>query len=128
MTLDDILANVADQDRGRDFELIDPVSGEKTGIKFRVAGPDSETQRRSRLALSDELAEVADIDGRVTAEQREKARLNSLACCILGWEIIEGGHSVAFSTKNVLRILRVEWVRDQVDRFASDRAAFREVA
>lgn len=128
MTLDDILANVADQDRGREFELIDPVSGEKTGIKFRVTGPDSETQRRSRLALSDELAEVADIDGRVTAEQREKARLNSLARCILGWEIIEGGQPVAFSTKNVLRILRVEWVRDQVDRFASDRVAFSEVA
>jgi hypothetical protein len=128
MTLDDILANVADQDRGREFELIDLVTGEKTGIKFRVAGPDSETQHRARLALADELADVADADGRVTADQREKARLNSLARCVLGWDIVEDGKPVPFSQKNVLRLLRVEWVRHQVDRFASDRAAFREGA
>lgn len=125
MTLDDILANVADQDRGREFELADPVEGKPTGIKFRIAGPDSDTQHRARIALMDELAEMADAEGRVSAENREKARLNCLARCVLGWEIEEDGKPVPFNHKNVLRVIRVQWVQEQVDAFAGDRAAFR---
>lgn len=125
MTLDDILANVADQSKGRWFDLSDPVSGELTGIRFRVAGPDSEVQHRARLKLSDELAEMADVDGKITAEQREKARLNCLAACVLDWEIEEEGKPVPFNQKNLLRLLRVHWVQEQVDAFAADRAAHR---
>lgn len=61
----------------------------------------------------------------MTAEQREKARLNCLARCVLGWEVSEEGEPVPFNHKNVLRMLRVQWVQMQVDSFASDRAAFR---
>lgn len=124
-TLDAILANVADQDRGHEFELHDPVSFEPTGIKLRVAGPDSATQHRARIALADELATMADSDGRVTAEHREKARLNFLAACVLGWTIVEDGSQVPFSQMNVLRVLRVLWVQNQVAAFADNRAAFR---
>lgn len=125
MTLEEIFANVADQDRGKEFEIVDPVEGRPTGIKFRIAGPDSDTQRRARIALMDELAEMADAEGRVSAENREKARLNCLARCVLGWEIEEDGKPVPFSQKNVLRVLRVRWIAEQVDAFAGDRAAFR---
>jgi hypothetical protein len=125
MQLDDILANVADQDRGHEFELADPVTGNPTGIKLWIAGPDSETAHRARIALADELAEMADAEGRVSAENREKARLNSLARLVLRWEISEAGEPVPFSTKVVLRLLRVNWVQVQVDGFAADRAAHR---
>lgn len=125
MELNDILGNVADQDRGKEFELADPVTGKPTGIKLWIVGPDSETAHRARIALSDELAEMADADGRVSAEQRDKARLNSLARYVLRWEITEDGQPVAFNTKNLLRLLRVHWVQAQVDSFASDRAAHR---
>lgn len=125
MQLDDILANVADQDRGKDFELADPVTGQPTGITFKVAGPDSDTQHRARLALIDELAEMADANGMVSAENREKARLNCLARCIVGWNIMEDGQPVPFNQKNALRVLKVAWVQQQVDAFASDRAAHR---
>lgn len=128
MTLDDILHNVADQERGREFELVDPVDGKATGIKFWMVGPDSETAHRARLALADELAEMADADGRVSAENRAKARLNSLARHVLRWDIVEDGKPVPFSTANVLRLLRVHWVEIQVDAFADNRAAHREVA
>lgn len=128
MTLEDILANVADQDRGKVFELVDPVTGQPTGIKLWIVGPDSETAHRARLALSDELAEVADPEGKVTAEQRERARLNCLARHVLRWEISEEGEPVPFNTKNLLRLLRVHWVQAQVDSFAADRAAHRGVA
>ena len=126
MTLDDILANAADQDKGAWFDLADPVTGRPTGIRLCVAGPDSETAHRARLALSDELAEMADAEGRVSAEQREKARLNCLARHVLRWEITEDGQPVPFNTKNVLRLLKVTWCQEQVDAFAADRAAHRE--
>ena len=125
MTLEEILANVADQDRGKEFELLDPVQGKPTGIKLWIVGPDSATAHRARLALSDELAELSDMSGMVTAENREKARLNCLARHVLRWEIEEDGKPVPFSTANVLRLLKVHWVQEQVDAFAADRAANR---
>ncbi|MCR5856567.1 hypothetical protein [Mesorhizobium sp. J428] len=125
MTLDEILSNVADQDRGAILELVDPVSRVPTGIKLWVVGPDSDTAHRARIALADELAEMADIDGHVTAEQREKARLNCLARHVLRWEIVEDGQPVPFNTKNLLRLLRVQWVEAQVDAFAADRRVHR---
>lgn len=128
MDLNDILANVADQDKGREFQLVDPVSGKPTGIKLWIVGPDSETAHRARLALADELAEMADNDGRVSAENREKLRLNCLARHILRWEILEDGQPVPFNQKNLLRLLRVHWVQAQADAFAVDRAAHRGAA
>jgi hypothetical protein len=124
MTLDDILGNVADQDKGRELELVDPVEGKPTGIKFRVAGPDSKVQHRARIALADELADMADADGRVSAESREKARLNCLARCVLGWDVTEDGKPVPFTHQNLLRLLRVLWVQAQVDAFAASRRNF----
>ncbi|AXQ94010.1 hypothetical protein LV780_09495 [Cereibacter azotoformans] len=121
-----ILADAEDQERGAWCDLLDPVTGRATGIRFRVAGPDSRTQAKARLALSDELAEAADADGRVSAEAREKARLNSLARCVLAWEIEEDGKPVPFSHANVVRVLRAAtWVQAQVDAFAADRRTHR---
>uniref|UniRef100_A4WS90 Uncharacterized protein n=1 Tax=Cereibacter sphaeroides (strain ATCC 17025 / ATH 2.4.3) TaxID=349102 RepID=A4WS90_CERS5 len=124
--LSSILADAEDQERGAWFDLVDPVSGKPTGIRFRVAGPDSLTQAKARLRMADELAELADADGRVSAEAREKVRINTLARCVLGWEITEEGESVPFSHANVVRVLRAAaWVQAQVDAFASDRRAHR---
>lgn len=124
MQLDDILANVADQDRGREMELADPFTGAPTGIKLTIAGPDSATSRRARVQLADELVEAADDDGKVSAESRRRARLNSLAVHVLRWDIHEGGEQVPFSTKALLRVLAVQWVEEQVDTFAGDRRNF----
>ncbi|CUU42158.1 hypothetical protein BVIRIDIS_11640 [Blastochloris viridis] len=101
------------------------MSGTPTGIKLTIAGPDSETSHRAHLALADELAEMADRDGRVSAEHRERARLNCLARHVLRWDIIEDGRPVPFSHANVLRLLKVQWVQQQIDAFAADRSAHR---
>lgn len=127
MQLNDILANAQDQDRGRWFDLRDPMTGKPTGIRFLMAGPDSATQARARLQMADDLAEAADDEGRISAAAREKCRLNSLARCVLGWEIIEDGQQLPFNHANVLRVLRsAQWVLQQVDSMAGDRAAFME--
>ena len=129
MQLDQIISDAADQERGAVLELADPVSGEPTGIKLKIAGPDSLTQRKAALQLADELSEMAGPDGRVTAEQREAARVACLARCVLSWEIEEDGKPVPFSHGNVIRLLKAaRWVQEQADSFAADRSNFRAVA
>lgn len=129
MTLDDILNNVADQDRGSECELLDPVTGAPTGIKLWVVGPDSKTAHDARIAMTDELMERTRSDGTVSGEDRERARLNCLARLVTKWHVDDGhGQSITFNHANVLRLLAVSWVEAQIDAFASNRAFFREVA
>lgn len=125
MTLDEILSNVADQDRGRELIVLDPWTGEPAGIRFRLVGPDSNVQRRARIEMMDELAEAARPDGTVTAEAREAARLACLAKCVVVMEIEEGGKPVPTSHAHILRVLQAgAWVQEQVDAFAGNRANF----
>lgn len=125
MDLSDALGNVADQDKGRWLDVIDPWSGKPTGFRFLVAGPDSNAQRRARITMMDELAEAAGPDGSVSFEAREMARIGCLARCVLGWEIEDEGKPAAFSHKNVVRVLKgVQWLQAQVDAFAGDRRNF----
>lgn len=128
MQLDDVLANAADQDKGRELQLVDPFTLAPAGMMFLIAGPDSATARKARLVLADELADLADDDGVVSAENREKARLNCLARLVLGWDVSDADKPVPFNTKNVLTLIRVPWVQEQVDAFAGDRRNFATVA
>lgn len=126
MQLDDIVAWSEDQNRGKWFELPDPVTGAPTGIRLKIVGPDSETQHRATLKLAEDLADMADADGIVSPESREKARLNNLARCVTDWQIREAGEPVPFGFANVLRFLKAaQWVQVWVDAMASDRAAHR---
>lgn len=125
MLLSEIEHNAEDQDRGAWLDLADPWTGRPTGIRLRIAGPDSATQGRAQLALADELAAALDEAGRVSAEERETARLRCLARCVLAWEVTEEGKPVPFNFGNVLRLLRAaKWVQAQVDAFAADRRRF----
>lgn len=114
----------ADQDGGAWMDILSPLDGAPTGLRVLVAGPDSPVQGRAALALVDELAAVADEQGRVTAAQRETARLNNLASCILGWNAQERGQPVPFNHANAVRLLRAgKWIQGQIDAFAADRRA-----
>ncbi len=125
MNLSDVSSIAEDQDRGRWLDLVDPYEGGPVGIRLLVAGPDSLTQARARLKLADELAEMADDEGRVAAEHRETARLRNLARCVLNWEAREGDQAVPFSFDGALRLLKAgRWVQEQVDEFAGSRRAF----
>lgn len=126
MTLDEILGNLTDQDRGRWLDLIDPWEGKPVGLRLLVAGPDSATQNKSRISMMDELSAAADVDGRASFEAREKARVNSLARCVLAWEIApEFGLDARFGHAAVVNILNIPWIQQQVDSFAGDRSHFR---
>ena len=125
MQLNEIEAFSADQDRGAWLELHHPVSGKPTGMKVLVVGPDSATQARARLALVDDLTAATDMEGRVSAADRELCRLNNLARCVLGWDVQADGQAVPFSHSAVLRLLKSgTWVQAQIDAFADDRRRF----
>jgi len=129
MEISDVISAVADHDRGRWFDILDPVTGEATGMRMRIAGPDSEAQRRARLAMTDELTDAADDEGRVSAEAREKAHLGTLARCILDWDVTDGGEAVPLTHQTAVRLLKAgTWLAAQVDAYAGDRAVYREGA
>ena len=126
MTLTDLEMAQADHERGRWFDLRDPVDGEPTGIRLRIAGPDSLTQRRAELRMVDQLAEAADPQGRVSAERREAIRLDALAAVVLDWELPGEDGPTPLTQANILRLLNAaRWVREAVDAFAADRTAYR---
>lgn len=127
MQMSDVINNVVDQDRGADLNLLAPWDGSRTGMVLTIVGPDSATARKADLAFADELADLADDRGMVTAEHRAKARLNSLAKRVIRWSVQEDGNPVPFDSKAVLTLLAVGWVRDQVDAFAGDHRNFRPV-
>jgi hypothetical protein len=125
MQLNDIEAFAADQDRGAWLELHHPVDGKPTGLKVLVAGPDSNTQARARLALVDDLTSATDLTGHVSAENRELCRLHNLARCVLGWDVMADGQPVPFNFAAVVRLLKAgTWVQAQIDAFADDRRRF----
>lgn len=107
MQLEDVIANAADQDRGADLDLIAPWDGKPTGMVLTIVGPDSETARKADLALVDELTDLADLDGRVTAEQRARAKLNALARRIIRWDVQEDDKPVALTHKAALSPARL---------------------
>lgn len=129
MTLDEINSNLVDQDKGRWLEVVDPWDGKPTGLRLLIAGPDSETQNKARIAMMDELAAAADTEGKASFEAREKARINCLARCVINWDIAaDFGLNAKFGHAAVVKVLQVAWIQQQADAFAADRANFRSEA
>ena len=128
MELHDVLSMVEDQDRGKWFPLLHPVTGAETGLRLRVAGPDSRAQARALALMTDELAELADASGRVSGEDRAKAHVHLLARIILDWDVKEGGEPIPFTFERAARLLSVAWVKAQADGFAASRRVYFEGA
>lgn len=128
MQLSDVLNNAVDQDRGADLELIAPWDSSRTGMVLTIAGPDGDTSRRADLAMMDQLADMADDRGMVSAENRRKSSIDALARRVLRWKVEEDGKPVAFEHKAVVALLGIQWVRAQVDAFAGDHRNFGPVS
>lgn len=124
MQLHEILSTVEDQDRGRWFELLHPVTGAPVSVSLCIAGPDSRVQAVAMAIMTDELAEAADIDGRVPGAARADLHRRFLGRCILDWRVTEGGEPVPYAFDRGQRLLAVAWVKAQVDAFAGSRAVY----
>lgn len=129
MNLSDLSGFAEDQDKGRWLTLLDPIKSQPVGVRLLIAGPDSSIQARARLKAADELVEMADDEGRVSAENRERVRLRNLARVVIAWEATEDGKPVPFSFDAVLRLLKAgRWVEVQVDEFAASHRPYAEGA
>lgn len=113
---------IAYQDRGAECVITDPVDGTPTDIVLIVAGPDSDTQRRARLATTDALMAYA---GRPPADEQERLAIEQLAKCVVGWRVKQGGADVPFSFSAAVRLLtKFRFIREQVDAFAASREPY----
>lgn len=118
----DILAQAEDQNRGKWFPLLHPVTGKPVAISFLVAGPDSRVAAEALALMTDDLAEAAGDDGRVRGADRAVIHAKMLARCVLDWKAEEGGKAVPFSFAALVRLLAVGWVKAQLDTFAAARS------
>ncbi|HVV43172.1 MAG TPA: hypothetical protein VHC94_19150 [Nitrobacter sp.] len=116
--LDDL---VAGQDRGADLAIKHPVTGEPIGT-LTIAGPDSDTQRRARLQMQDELYAFK---GRPPAAEYDRMDIDRLARCVVSWRLKRAEQDVPFTFAAVVKLLREQpSVREQVERFSQDRAPY----
>lgn len=124
MELNDILSTVEDQDRGRWFNILHPVTGAATAVSMLIAGPDSRVQAEAAAIMTDELAEASDDQGRVSGAARTDIRRRFLARCVRDWKVREGGEDIPFGFAAVLRIMGVAFVAAQVDAYAGNRSVY----
>lgn len=113
------------QDEGIDVEIFHPKTGEKTGITIKVAGPESERQKRfRRMLMNDRL--VKNRNRRVTVTEIEEDALRLSAASIISWDGIElNGQKLDYTTANAEKILGdYPFIRDQVDAVVNDRTVF----
>jgi hypothetical protein len=120
-------ADADEQDKGTEFEVVHPVTGEPTGIKLRIAGPYSNVQQKARNTFQDEVRKSTRISLRstISAEEIDRMHIEFLAAIILDWNIVENGKQVPFSFRNAVQIIgSSRWLREQVDEFAGNFAIY----
>ncbi|TPK42636.1 MULTISPECIES: hypothetical protein [unclassified Mesorhizobium] len=111
------------QNEGVEFPIMD-AARQDTGIRIKVAGPDSDTQRKARDAVMQRMINAGN-DVR-TLEDRQRDNIAILAAAVLDWTgIHRKGEPVECNRDEVVSLLtRYPVVRDQIDIYASTRALY----
>lgn len=115
------------QEDGIDVHIEHPGTGEPLGITIRVAGPDSERQRKAYRRLGEKRLRAG--RKKLTTEEMEEDAFELLARSLISWTfapgVTIGGEVPAFdvdAAKGLFR--RFPWIREQVDMAAGSRAGF----
>ncbi len=120
-------AAVKRQNEGIEVEIIGPDGETPTGLKIRIAGPDSARAQRAQEQLADDLI-AKQVDGKIKAADATKRGTAYLAKITLGWTpevITDGEEEFAYSEEAAARLFtKYRYLREQVDRAAGDRARF----
>lgn len=123
MDLNDLSTIAAEQDEGRWFELKHPVTGDPTGIRLLVAGPDSTVQQNAMLRFQNALAQLKAGKGRAALVDQHYSEF--LAEIVLDLDATEDGEPVPHSREVAVRVIRAgEWVRKQIEGFAGNRKIY----
>lgn len=113
------------QNEGLEFPIVGALR-EPTGITVRVAGPDSERQKKARHKVVDRRLWRQRLRYGDNARYREDEEIELVAAAIMDWSGIEkDGEPFSYSPENAEYLVRTYRVfRDQIDLFASSRAFF----
>lgn len=113
------------QDDGIDVAILHPKTGEELGITIRVAGPDSDRQKKARNAINNDRLRMSR-NKRLTAAELEADALKVTAASIISWDgVIENGEAIALNNESATTILtKYPFIREQLDAAVGDRAGF----
>lgn len=113
------------QEAGIDVDIIHPKTGEKLGITIKVAGPDSERQKKARAAVLTERLRGRKIK-QLTVQEMEAEAIRVTAASIMSWDgVIENGKAIECNPQNAERLLaKYPFINDQISDAAGDRAGF----
>jgi hypothetical protein len=112
---------------GSELTLLHPVSGEPLDIVITVAGQDSKRARNADRAITDMLTkEAQDKKLKSDDETFERLAATKAAGLTMGWSGIEwNGAEYPFTHENAVKLyIERRWIREQVERFAGQRANF----
>lgn len=106
--------------------IIHPGKGVETGLIIEVASAESDPVKRvSRRHLDKALRSR---DRKVTVEQLEERALELSSAAVVGWEwtgdASMGGKKLEFTPANVATVLKIGWIRSQVEEVMKDEAGF----
>lgn len=107
-------------------DIIGPDGETPSGLKIRVAGPDSQRARKAQEDLAASLIAQENI-GKPKASETTRRGIEFLARITLGWEpaVKIDGKEMVYSVENAEKLYgRYSFIRDQVDRAAGKRARF----
>lgn len=114
------------QDEGREFPILD-AAGSLTDIRLRVAGPDSEVQRRAKHAADAFLNDIRERGAQPTDDDLETYSIMRMTAAVIGLSGLEGydGKPMEGTAENVEMLLRrFPAFRDQVAVLASSRVLY----
>lgn len=112
------------QEAGIDVEINGP-DGKPLGFSIKIAGPDSERQRKASEEIMDERL-LSDSAAPANAADLTRARVQGLAKSTISWTPFKlDGGEYAYSEENAQKLyVRFPWLREQVEAKAGRRAAF----
>lgn len=108
-------------------EITNPATGEPTGIKITLAGPDSDAYRKIAMKVQNEQLQYAMKNrGKTTAERLAANALETLIGATVSWEgLAEDGKELECTPENVRRVYtEFPFIKEQVDEFLGDRRNF----
>ncbi len=113
------------QEEGIDVSILHPKTGESLGITIKVAGPDSDRQKKARRAVQTERLNMSR-NKRPTVPELEADGLKVTVASIISWDgVIENGQAVVLTAENATSILtKYPFIREQLDSAVGDRAGF----
>ena len=119
---------VAGANAGAWVDIIHPTTLQKTGVRIKVLGADSEAVRKAveearRARLEDLRAKVSDEEGKRRMDARD---LGILVTATLAWEAVELEGKALDCTPENLRMVygRFPVIREQVAAAIGDRGVF----